>query len=115
MARSPISGLLKTSRCNNNPGQYLIATAALPIATRVVEASPERPYLAICLKLDLHLVGAVMIEASHLIYKIEIVRDALIHEEGSVSQFARSLERLSYHSFASLGVHSEYTVRRFVR
>src|SRR5215467_410782 len=29
-------------------------------------------------------------------------------EIGSVSQFARSLERLSYHSFASLGVHSEY-------
>src|SRR6266516_527303 len=37
--------LLGESRYRYNPAQYLIATAALPIASRVVEASPERPYL----------------------------------------------------------------------
>src|SRR5437870_4413871 len=42
--------LLGDSLYRYNPAQYLISTAALPIATRVVEASPERPYLGIVLK-----------------------------------------------------------------
>jgi len=48
-----------------DPAHYLITTAALPIASRVTEASPERPYLSFVLKLDPTLVGAVMVEAGH--------------------------------------------------
>ncbi len=55
--------LLGDSRYHYNPAHYLIATAALPIASRVVEASPERPYLGIVLKLDSTLVGSVLVEA----------------------------------------------------
>jgi AraC-like DNA-binding protein len=55
--------LLGDSRYRYNPAQYLIATAALPIASRVVEAWPERPYLGIVLKLDPTLVGSVLVEA----------------------------------------------------
>jgi AraC-like DNA-binding protein len=57
--------LLGDSRYRYNPAQYLISTAALPIASRVVEASPERPYLGIVLKLDSTLVGSVLVEAGH--------------------------------------------------
>src|SRR5215212_8110979 len=42
---------------------YLITTAALPTATRVTEASEERPYLGVVLRLDPALVGSVMVEA----------------------------------------------------
>src|SRR5215218_6351926 len=44
---------------------YLITAAALPTATRVTEASEERPYLGIVLGLDPALVGSVMVEAGH--------------------------------------------------
>jgi AraC-like DNA-binding protein len=57
--------LLGDSRYRYNPAQYLISTAALPIASRVVEASPQRPYLGIVLKLDSTLVGSVLVEAGH--------------------------------------------------
>ena len=57
--------LLGDSLYRYNPAQYLISTAALPIASRVVEASPERPYLGIVLKLDSTLVGSVLVEAGH--------------------------------------------------
>jgi AraC-like DNA-binding protein len=42
---------------------YLITAAALPTATRVTEASEERPYLGVVLGLDPALVGSVMVEA----------------------------------------------------
>src|SRR5215212_1960781 len=45
--------------------RYLITAAALPTATRVTEASEERPYLGVVLGLDPALVGSVMVEASH--------------------------------------------------
>jgi AraC-like DNA-binding protein len=57
--------LLGDSRYRYNPAQYLISTAALPIASRVVEASKERPYLGIVLKLDSTRVGTVLVEAGH--------------------------------------------------
>jgi AraC-like DNA-binding protein len=44
---------------------YLITAAALPAATRVTEASEERPYLGVVLGLDPALVGSVMVEAGH--------------------------------------------------
>ncbi len=45
--------------------RYLITAAALPTATRVTEASEERPYLGVVLGLDPTLVGSVMVEAGH--------------------------------------------------
>jgi hypothetical protein len=54
--------LLGDSLYRYNPTQYLISTAALPIASRVTEASPERPYLGIVLKLDPTLIGSVLVE-----------------------------------------------------
>jgi AraC-like DNA-binding protein len=58
--------LLGDNRYQYNPAHYLIATTALPIASRVAEASPERPYLGLVLKLDPTLVGSVLVEAGHL-------------------------------------------------
>jgi AraC-type transcriptional regulator N-terminus len=48
-----------------DPAHYLIATAALPLAGQITEASEERPYLSLLLELDPALVGSVMVEASH--------------------------------------------------
>ena len=42
---------------------YLITAAALPTASRVTEASEDRPYLGVVLGLDPALVGSVMVEA----------------------------------------------------
>lgn len=44
---------------------FLITAAALPIASRITEASEERPYLGVVVRLDPALVGSVMIEAGH--------------------------------------------------
>jgi len=57
--------LLGDSRYWYEPAQYLIATAELPIASRITEASLERPYLNVILKLDARLVSSVMVEAGH--------------------------------------------------
>lgn len=57
--------LLGDKRYRYDPAHYLITTAALPIASRITEASRERPYLSFVLKLDPTLVGAVMVEAGH--------------------------------------------------
>ena len=46
-----------------DPAHYLVATAAVPIATRITDASPERPYLGVVLRLDPALVASVMVEA----------------------------------------------------
>jgi AraC-like DNA-binding protein len=45
--------------------RYLITAAALPIASRITEASEERPYLGVVLGLEPALVGSVMVEAGH--------------------------------------------------
>ena len=44
---------------------YLITAAALPTASRVIEASEARPYLGVVLGLDPALVGSVMVEAGY--------------------------------------------------
>jgi AraC-like DNA-binding protein len=46
-----------------DPGHYLISTVDLPIVSRVVEASKERPYLSFRLDLDGSLVASVMMES----------------------------------------------------
>lgn len=44
---------------------YLIATVGLPVASRIVEATPNRPYLSCRIDLDPGLVGSVMVEAGN--------------------------------------------------
>src|SRR5436189_422914 len=58
--------LLGDSRYRYDAAHYLLATVELPVVTRVVEASAERPYLSLRLELDPALVGSVMVEAGHL-------------------------------------------------
>ncbi len=57
--------LLGDHRYRYDPAHYLITTAALPITSRITEASEERPYLGVVLRLDPTLVGSVMVEAGH--------------------------------------------------
>ncbi len=55
--------LVGDRRYRYDPAHYLVASAALPYATQITEASPERPYLGVVLALDPLLVGSVMVEA----------------------------------------------------
>jgi AraC-like DNA-binding protein len=48
-----------------DPARYLIATVGLPVASRIVMASLEHPYLSVRLDLDPGLVGSVMVEAGN--------------------------------------------------
>jgi AraC-like DNA-binding protein len=57
--------LLGDHRYRYDPAHYLIATAELPVAGQITEASKERPYLSLGLELDPTLVGSVMVEAGH--------------------------------------------------
>jgi AraC-like DNA-binding protein len=63
IAQGSKEGRLGDRNYRYDPSHYLVATAALPIASRVVEASEERPYLGLVLTLDPTLVGSVMVEA----------------------------------------------------
>jgi AraC-like DNA-binding protein len=45
---------------------YLVTTSTLPITSRIVEASPQRPYLGVVVRLDPTLVTSVMVEASEM-------------------------------------------------
>lgn len=49
-----------------DPMHYLLVTADLPVATCVLQASQEQPYLSLALRLDPTLVGSVMVEAGHV-------------------------------------------------
>jgi AraC-like DNA-binding protein len=57
--------VLGDHRCRYDPAHYLIATAELPIASQITEASKEHPYLGLVLTLDPTLVGSVMVEAGY--------------------------------------------------
>ncbi len=57
--------LVGDHRYRYDPAHYLITTATLPIASRITEASEERPYLGVVLRLDPTLVGSVIVEAGH--------------------------------------------------
>jgi len=46
-----------------DPAHYLLVTAELPLVGHVLEASTDRPYLALRLDLDPNLVSSVMLEA----------------------------------------------------
>jgi AraC-like DNA-binding protein len=58
--------LLGDKRYRYDPGHYLVSTVALPYATSISEASPERPYLGFVLKLDPTVVGSVLVEVGHV-------------------------------------------------
>jgi AraC-like DNA-binding protein len=58
--------LLGDSRYRYDAAHYLLATVELPVVSRVIEASSERPYLSLRLELDPAFVGSVMVEAGHL-------------------------------------------------
>lgn len=48
-----------------DPMHYLLATIGLPCISRVLEASPERPYLSLRLELPPDLVGSMMVESGY--------------------------------------------------
>ncbi len=56
--------LLGKSRYRYDPSRYLLTTVDLPRISQVLEASRERPYLAVRLELAPALVSSVMVEAS---------------------------------------------------
>jgi hypothetical protein len=55
--------LLGRERYRYGPSHYLLASAGLPLAGHIIEASKERPYLAVRLVPDPAVVTAVLIEA----------------------------------------------------
>ncbi|HEY3280898.1 MAG TPA: AraC family transcriptional regulator [Armatimonadota bacterium] len=54
---------LGEERYRYDPYKYLLATVELPVTSRLVEASPERPYMSLRLELDSALIASVMVEA----------------------------------------------------
>jgi AraC-like DNA-binding protein len=56
--------LLGESRYHYDPSRYLLTTVELPRVSQVLEASRERPYLAVRLELAPALVSSVMVEAT---------------------------------------------------
>jgi AraC-like DNA-binding protein len=58
--------LLGDNRYWYDSAHYLIATTALPIASRIAEASSARPYLSVMVTLDPTLISSVMIETNYV-------------------------------------------------
>jgi len=58
--------LVGDTRYTCDLAHYLIATAALPLASQIVEASEERPYLCVIILLDPTLISSVMIESGYV-------------------------------------------------
>jgi hypothetical protein len=54
---------LGDERYRFDPYHYCLGTVGLPVASRIVEASKERPYLSFRLELDPILIGSVMSDA----------------------------------------------------
>ncbi len=57
--------LLGNDRYQYDPMHYLLGTVELPIASQILEATQEKPYLGLRLDLDPTLVGSVMVEAGY--------------------------------------------------
>lgn len=58
--------LLGSDSFRYDPAHYLISTMELPLVGKVVEATPERPYLNFRLVLDPSLVTSVLVESGHV-------------------------------------------------
>ena len=56
---------LGEERYQYDPYHYCLGTVELPVASHIIEASPERPYLSFRMELDPVLVGSVMTELGH--------------------------------------------------
>lgn len=54
---------LGAERYRYDPYHYLLATIEMPAVSQLLEASPEKPYLSLCVDLDPALVASVMLEA----------------------------------------------------
>lgn len=59
--------LLADSRYQYDPLHYLLVTLDLPLASQVMEATRERPYLSFRLSLDPQMVSSVMAEAGYAV------------------------------------------------
>ena len=57
--------LLGGDRYQYDPMHYLLATIEMPIASQILDVSPENPHLSLRLDLDPALVSSVMVEASY--------------------------------------------------
>ncbi len=66
MAQGSKQVLLGTERYRYDPFHYLLVSVGLPVVSHVIEASPERPYLAMRVVLDPAVVTEVLIEAGRL-------------------------------------------------
>ncbi|MDQ3812943.1 MAG: AraC family transcriptional regulator, partial [Armatimonadota bacterium] len=53
-------------RYQYDPYSYLLATAELPIMSRILAASEEKPYLGLLIMIDPAVVGSVMVEMGQL-------------------------------------------------
>ncbi len=49
----------------HGPSQYLLMSVDVPITARIVEASPEVPYLGFCLDIDPRQIGALLLEMDY--------------------------------------------------
>ncbi len=57
--------LLGSDRYQYDPMHYLLGTIELPIASRILEASQQKPFLGLRFDLDATLVSSVMVEAGY--------------------------------------------------
>lgn len=46
----------------HDPSRYLLISVDLPLTARIIEATPEEPYLGFCLDIDPRQIGALMME-----------------------------------------------------
>ncbi len=102
---------LGNERYQYDPYHYLLVTAELPLVGHVLEASKERPYLSLRLKLDPTLVGSVMVE----------VGDGVFSDTGHPSSQNSEMASLATHAevrainVSSLDAGLLDAVVRFVR
>ncbi len=66
MAQGSKVVFLGTARYRYDPFHYLLVSVGLPVVSHVIEASPERPYLAVRVVLDAALVTEVLVESGLL-------------------------------------------------
>jgi AraC-like DNA-binding protein len=58
--------LLGKERYQYDPARYLLLSNGLPLVSRILEASEERPYLGLRILLDPAIITSVLVEADHL-------------------------------------------------
>lgn len=68
---------LGSERLRYDASHYLLVSAGVPVVGHVIEASAERPYLAVRLVLDPAIVTEVLLESGHLTSRIDIPVKAL--------------------------------------